>query len=133
MSYSNIEYNPSDLKFDQDIDKMVVKPDEVQKIALKLVAVSEAKQKLVGIVHYDFIPSINKFEILNKKVQYFVKSIDKNANITFSTQLKEIKVYKQEDYIETMKKLKEDNELMEFGEADDISNHSEEDEGGISM
>jgi len=65
MSYSDIKYNPSDLNFDMQIDPNVVKPDETQKIALKLLAVSDSKQKLIGIVHYEFNPSVYKFEVLN--------------------------------------------------------------------
>jgi len=65
MSFSDIKYDPSDLKFDQEINNQVVKPDEIQKMALKLMAVSDSKQKLIGIVHYDFNPSVYKFEVLN--------------------------------------------------------------------
>ena len=52
----------------------------MQKMALKLLAVSDSKQKLIGIVHYEFNPSVYKFEVLNQKVLYYVKSIDKNVS-----------------------------------------------------
>jgi len=70
-----------------------VKPDEVQKLSLKLLAVSDNKQKLIGIVHYEFNPTVYKFEVLNRKVLTFIKSIDSKACITFSAKLDPIKVF----------------------------------------
>ena len=78
---------------DYVISKQVVRPDEVQRIALKLQAVSDGKQKLIGIVHYEFNPTVYKFEVLNRKVMTFIKSIDSNASITFSAKLDPIKVF----------------------------------------
>ena len=54
---------------------------------------SDGKQKLIGIVHYEFNPTVYKFEVLNRKVMTFIKSIDSNASITFSAKLDPIKVF----------------------------------------
>ena len=72
-----------------------------------MLAVRDSKQKLIGIVHYEFNPSVYKFETLNSKVLYYVKSIDKNANVTFSAKLEPIKVFNQNDYEQTMKEIRE--------------------------
>lgn len=43
-------------------------------MTVKLLAVNEDKQKLIGMFAYYFV--IGEFDVLNKKVQTFQKSID---------------------------------------------------------
>ena len=56
---------------DQKISKDVVRNNENQKVSFKLLAVSDNKQKLIGIVHYTFHPTISKFEGLSRKTLNF--------------------------------------------------------------
>lgn len=102
MSLSDIKYELGDLNPDHVVNKSVVGANEVQKVALKLQAVSDNKYKLIGIVYYEFNPTVYKFETLNRKILTFQKSIDKLANITFSAKLEPIKVYNQSDYESTI-------------------------------
>ena len=71
LSLSEIKYANSDLNKDQKIGKDVVRNSETQKVSFKLLAVSDNKQKLIGIVHYTFHPTISRFEALNRKTLNF--------------------------------------------------------------
>ena len=71
LSLSEIKYANSDLNKDQKIGKDVVRNSETQKVSFKLLAVSDNKQKLIGIVHYTFHPTIARFEPLNWKTLNF--------------------------------------------------------------
>lgn len=88
-------------------------------------------------MHYEFNPTVYKFEVLNRKVMTFIKSIDSNASITFSAKLDPIKVFNQSDYEKTMKNIRQkiiSKFPTDFSGADnmgtDISVSS--DEGGIT-
>ena len=65
LSLSEIKYANSDLNKDQKIGKDVVRNSETQKVSFKLLAVSDNKQKLIGIVHYTFHQTGTRFEALN--------------------------------------------------------------------
>ena len=75
------------------------------KCVLKLLAVSDEKQKLIGIINLSFYPNQKEFEALNKKIIKFQKSIDKNASLCVSTQLKPMKIFTQHDYESDLRAL----------------------------
>lgn len=64
-----------------------------QKCSIKLMAVSEDKSKLIGIVNYSFYPRDKSFEVLKRHTLRFSKSIDSNSSICISSELQPIKVY----------------------------------------
>lgn len=60
----------------------VTKSDkEKEKVTLKLLAVNENKQKLIGMMAINF--QVDSLEVLQKQVN-FQKSIDSQASITYS-------------------------------------------------
>ena len=68
---------------------------------------------------------------------YYVKSIDKNANVTFSAKLEPIKVFNQGDYERNIKSMREKlifQNPSEFIGADNMGTYRSNgsDEGGIS-
>lgn len=73
-----------------------------QKCSLKLLAVSDDKSKLIGIVNYNFMPRVRLFKPYKRETIQFQKSIDKNASICISTELQPVKVYNQTDYLEML-------------------------------
>jgi len=90
---------------------------------LKLLAVSENKTKLIGIVHYTFKPASESFEQLDRKTINFQKSIDKTSSVCFSSELKVIKQYGQQDYVEMIKSLNRRTEKhfgADFSKADNM-------------
>lgn len=62
-----------------------IAPKKQQKCAIKLLAVSEEKQKLIGIITYNFSPSF--FTSENRRTIQFQKSIDKNASLCLSSKI----------------------------------------------
>jgi len=67
--------------------------DQDQKCSLKLLAVSDNKTKLIGLVHYTFVPKTSQFKPLDRQTIKFIKSIDPSASICVSTELQKVKVY----------------------------------------
>jgi hypothetical protein len=59
---------------------------ESQVFGLKLMAVNENKQKLIGL--YQLKVHLGRFEAIEKKRFTFDKCIDKNGTITFSASLR---------------------------------------------
>ena len=89
---SNIQYISEHLSKMEHLPKL--KPNEVeQKCSIKLMAVSEDKSKLIGIVNYSFYPRDKAFEVLKRHTLRFTKSIDNNSSICISSELQPIKVF----------------------------------------
>ena len=76
------------------MDTLPEPPTEKEKCSFKLMAVSENKQKLIGLVQYQFHSQQTLFESASRKTLKFQKSIDKNASICMSSELQPIQVYK---------------------------------------
>lgn len=58
-----------------------------QKVSLKLLAVNNEQTKLIGILHYSFMPSLEEFKQLESALLKFQRSIDNDACICVSTRL----------------------------------------------
>jgi hypothetical protein len=112
--YLNVKVD-SDVKYlSEHLSKMDELPktkgvDVMQKCSLKLMAVSDEKSKLIGIVNYNFMPRDKQFENHKRHTLRFYKSIDKNSSICISSELQSIKIYTQKDYLTLVNKLQSKN------------------------
>ena len=58
-----------------------------QKLTLKLLAVNNEQTKLIGLLHYTFMPCLDEFKPLDNALLKFQRAIDNNACICVSSTL----------------------------------------------
>lgn len=58
-----------------------------QKLTLKLLAVNNDQTKLIGLIHYSFMPNFDDFKKLDSALLKFQRSIDNDACVCVSTTL----------------------------------------------
>ena len=102
-----------------------------QKCALKLLAISEEKSKLIGVYNYQFhakMPSKSaekSFEALSRQAVKFQKSIDKNSSVCISTELYPVKIHSQQDYENMFAALGKNKKMDgDFSQADDMGDET---------
>lgn len=59
-----------------------------QKLTLKLLAVNNDQTKLIGLIHYTFLPNYDDFKKLDNALLKFQRSIDNDACVCISTSLR---------------------------------------------